>query len=280
MNLYPYILSFFFVLMSCGLAMCQQFPAAAGGRAFAMGNAVAALSDTWAVFNNVAGLASQERVEVAVAAQQPYGLGALQTAYLGASAPLPWGGAVGVSAMRFGDKLFNEQAFGLAFAHKISMVSVGVKASYFQRAVQDPTGVTSRTQGAFLFEIGGIARLLPTLYWGMHAYNLGQARMVSDYREEYLPVVLKTGIGYHPTESLWLNIEAEKDTEQPARVKAGFEYRLAKPFYVRTGVQTQPFVNTFGIGIRPKKLSVDYGLMIHNPLGLVHHISVSYAFRQ
>lgn len=279
MNTRFFLISVFLLSMLCGRAGAQQFPSAVGGRAFAMGNAVAVSSDVWAVFNNVAGLATQQSMEVAVAAQQPYGLTALQTAYLGASTPLPWGGSVGVSAMRFGDKLFNEQALGLAFAHKISMVSVGVKASYFQQAVQDPTGVTSRTQGAFLFEIGGIAQLLPTLYWGMHAYNLGQARMVSEYREEYLPVVLKTGIGYHPTENLWLNIEAEKDTEQPARVKAGFEYRLAKPFYVRTGVQTQPFVNTFGVGIRPKKLAVDYGLMIHNPLGLVHHISVSYAFR-
>jgi hypothetical protein len=268
-----------FVLLGGSKAWAQQYPAAVGGRAFAMGNAIVVSSDVWATFNNVAGLASQQNVEAAVAVQQPYGFTALQTIYAGASTPLPRGGALGISAMRFGSKLFSEQAFGLAFAHKISMVSIGVKASYFQQAVQDPTGVSSRTQGAFIFEIGGIAQLLPALHWGMHAYNLGQARMVSDYREEYLPVVLKTGIGYHPTENLWLNIEAEKDTAQPTRVKAGFEYRVAKPFYMRTGVQTQPFVNTFGIGVRPKKMAVDYGLMIHNPLGLVHHISVSYAFR-
>lgn len=241
-----------------------------------MGNAAVALSDVWAVLNNAAALSRLVHPEVLFAFQYPYGLEALQSFYLGGVLPTASAGHWAGSLMRFGDRHWNEHLLGLAWAHQIGMVSLGLKMSYFQRHIQDPSGVSSGTHAAFLFELGGVAQVLPSLFWGMHAYNLGRASIFSDYQREYLPVVLKTGFAYQPTEASLLSLELEKDVERPARIKAGFEYRLAKPFLLRTGVQTQPFTNSFGLGLQAKSLDFGYALWIHNPLGVVHHIGISY----
>jgi hypothetical protein len=128
-------------------------------------------------------------------------------------------------------------------------------------------------------EFGGVATITPHLSFGAHVYNLNQAKLAR-YQDERLATLMKTGVSYKPIARLMLNLEAQKDIDFPAMVKAGVEYEIVKSFYLRTGVSTKPYISYFGIGVHKKKIQFDYALRTHTALGLSHHLSISLAFEK
>jgi hypothetical protein len=74
-------------------------------------------------------------------------------------------------------------------------------------------------------------------------------------------------------------VETEKDADYPAIGRAGIAYDLADALTLRTGLETDPFIGTFGITFRSKKLHIDYALQTHPQLGLSNMLSLSYMFR-
>ena len=181
-------------------------------------------------------------------------------------------GCFGVSVQKLGDALYSEQMAGVAFSHKISHVQLGVKANYVQIHISD-----LGTKGVLAMEFGGIASITPQLFFGAHVYNFNQAKLAS-YQDERIPTVMKTGLSYRPISQLMLNLEAQKDIDFPATVKAGVEYEIIKHLYLRTGISTKPSINHFGFGLHKKKFHFDYALRTHTTLRLSHHLSVALSF--
>ena len=253
------------------LAQIEQYPL--GARATAMASASLTLEDQWAFYNNIAGLAGLEESSLFFAYENRFGFSAFQTFGLGGVVPVKWGVA-GVGVSRFGDELYNELKIGLAFSKKIDLVSLGLKVNYLQVAIKD-----LNSTGAVVLEFGGLVQVTKQIFLAGYIYNLNQAKFETVFeQDEQIPTILKAGLGYQPIDPVMLTIEIAKDVDLPASFNAGIEYQVVTNVNLRTGIQTEPFRNHFGLGFSPKNLQFDYALSTGNDLGLSHHISLAYRF--
>ncbi|MCS6821881.1 MAG: hypothetical protein NZ551_08420 [Microscillaceae bacterium] len=257
---------------------------AMGGRAAAIGNASANLVDSWAFFNNIAGIAKVENMSILGAFENRFGMSSFNTFSLAFVNPIFTGrntndgkhwGTIGLSISRFGDELFNVQRIGLGYAHEIEQVSLGLKVNYTQVAFQD-----LGSKGTFQFEFGGRAALSSQFSFAAHIFNFNQSVLRSNFApDERLPVIMKAGLAYTPIKPLLIAVESEKNLQFPATFKAGVEYQIVANFFLRTGINIRPYTNHFGLGYHTKKLHFDYALLTNNPLGLIHQLALQYKIR-
>ncbi len=222
-------------------------------------------------------MATQSEASVFSAYHSYYGFEGVNTLAFGAVVPLREELVAGFSVQRFGDKIYNEMAFGLGVAHRINRISLGLKASYRQIGVNASS--ISLSKKALVVEMGGIAQLSSTVYLGAHIYNLAQGSYSGD-GSEGLPTVLKTGLTYIPTQALRLSAELVKNTDYPASVRAGLEYEVIPHLLARSGIASKPYTNHFGLGFMGGNFDIDYAANSHSQLGWSHHVTLAYVWRK
>lgn len=240
-----------------------------GARAQAMGNAAVALEDNFSPFNNVGATASIEKITAIAAFENRFGFISFQRFGAGVLSPTKLG-VISLIAQKAGADLYNEQTYGLGFSNKFGIVSLGIQANYTQIFIKD-TG----SKGIPSLSLGGLAEILPSLYFGAHIYNISQSK-ISKEENLYLPVILKSGISYKASDVLTISAEAEKDIDKDVRLKGGLEYMFLKKFSIRTGVTSSPFQHHFGIGFNPSTFFLDYALTTHSEIGMIHQMSLAY----
>lgn len=244
-----------------------------GGRSYGLGNASVALKDPFALFNNIAGISSEENISFFTSAQLPYGITALKRIAAGAVLKykdLAWG----MSLYNFGDHTYGELKAGIGIAHQIRQVSLGLKINYSQISIAE-TGVLRN----IIAEFGGTTEVSRYVRFGAHIYNLNLAK-TGIGKKELIPVIMKAGFSFQPSRYLVINIETEKSTNLPHYLKGGIEYFIGKKFPVRMGITTGPLIYYFGTGVQGAKLAIDYGISSHPQLGLTHTLSISLKVRK
>lgn len=244
-----------------------------GARAQAMGNAVVALEDNFSPFNNIGATSSIEKITAITAFENRFGFTPFQRFGAGLIAPIKLG-VVSLTAQKAGADLYNEQNYGLGFSNKFGIVSLGIQANYTQIFIKD-TGVRGIPSLAF----GGLAEVLPSLYFGAHIYNITQSK-ISKEENLYLPVILRSGVSYQASEVLTLSAEAEKDIDMDIRLKGGLEYKFLEKFSIRTGVTSSPFQHHFGVGFNPSTFFLDYAMTTHSEIGMIHQMSLAFQLRK
>lgn len=268
------------LLLTCYLALLLAYSSFAqngnysmGGRSDAIGGSSVTITDEWALFNNIGALADHQNWSIFGTYKNLYGLNELSSMAAGLTLPLA-NGTLGVGAYRFGHDLLNEHRVNLGFSNRFGIVSLGLNVSYFQLSIEN-----NGTSNNFMIDFGGRAELNPQLIFGAHISNLNQARLNPD-TGEIIPTYMKAGLSYRPLSELMINAEVEKNLDDPLRIKAGLEYFILTNLALRTGLKTEPFLGTFGLGFRPKKIKVDYAYAIHQDLGDIHQISFCYQIKR
>jgi hypothetical protein len=245
-------------------------PQPVGARSAGMAGVMVTLSDVWSISNNVAGITALNEPGLGIFAENRFNLKALSTVTLQGVYPLKNKGWVGLELSRFGDKLYNEQKFGLGYAHKIGPVSLGLKATILQLHLEE---LGSKRTVALSF--GGQSEIIPSLIFGAHIHNLTQARL-ADFQDERFPTVMTAGLTYKPGEKTLLSLETEKDLERPANFKGGLEYKVIEQLALRTGFSSARQSATAGVGFTSRQLQIDYALGGHSVLGFSNYLSVTY----
>lgn len=242
-----------------------------GARSWGMGNAVVAMPHEQSFFYNPAGVAYAENTHAFASYHSRFDIPGLGNAGIGAVIKTD---AVnfGVGFEQFGDELYNEVKGGITVSRKQGRISLGLKISYFQAAVQ---GLTAK--GTILTEFGVMADIRDNFRIGFHAYNLTGAKL---FASKSIPTVLRLGFSYQPSEQISLNVEAEKSTFYRINIKTGIEYEIRKSFFVRSGVNSLTNTFHFGTGIRLRNLQFDYAINTSNILGLSHHLTVGAALKR
>ncbi len=246
-------------------ASSEPFPI--GARSWALGNANVSLIDPNAFFNNPASMAFLENKVLSASCHIPFGYTDLKTMSL--AGIFSFGtNALGIGMMKFGDKLFNRQNIGLAYAKRNNRIALGGKISLLQENIID-----ERTHSTFISEFGIYTKISSKLSLGFHAHNLTRAALRPT---EKIPTTLRLGLSFLPTNQILLVIEAENQISNHTQVKAGLEYQIIKNVYLRTGISTAPILAHFGFGIRKKQFLFDAALIAHSTLGTSSHFTVSY----
>ena len=254
-----------------------DFPFPIGARSWGLANASVARRDYSYGFVNMAALGGAQETSAFSSYSSHFGFEGVGTFAAGAIMPVNEDLGVGFTIQRFGDKLYNQSALGLAAGHQIGCFSLGLKVNYIQNAVSAPS--LSFSRHAIVFEFGGIVTLSSKLFFGAHAYNVTQSSYSGDYGRR-VPTILRTGFTYQPQNNLALSVEMEKNTDQPLVFKTGLEYKAWKQLFLRTGVASRPLTSHFGAGFRARSFLIDYAVHTHMQLGLSHHLSLGYVFAE
>ncbi|MGB0369656.1 MAG: hypothetical protein ACPGD8_09635, partial [Flavobacteriales bacterium] len=253
-------------------AQTSDFPI--GARAAGMGNASVALTDIWAVHHNQAALVGLEQAGVAAYYENRFLLSNLNLQGATAVLPTPKAGVFGLSYARFGNKLYNQSRYSLAYGKKLwKFLSVGIQLSYLNTHIEESYG----DRHSFIAELGLLSQVTSRLRIGFHAFNLTRTKLANAY-DERVPMNFRLGAQYDFSKKVRIAVEAEKDLELPAVFKAGVEYYPAEIFAIRVGVGTQPFHADFGLGLRLKYLHFDIAGSVHPVLGFSPKASLAYRF--
>ena len=262
-------------LFSKSFAGNEIFPV--GARAAGMGNAAVTLNDMWSAFQNQAGTAYLNHVNVGIYNEVRFGLKELSLNAFVVAVPIKNVGTFSLSATYFGYKLYNEQKIGLAYARKFgNNFSAGLQINYLGTHIADEF---YGNKASFAIEGGVRALILPKLTMGFYIFNPTLSGL-ADYDNENIPTTMKLGLSYEFNDKVILAIEAEKATEAKAIFKAGFEYRIANPLYLRMGLSTNQNAYYFGFGLALKQIKIDFTASFNQTLGFTPHTGLSYEFKK
>lgn len=254
------------------LAGGEQIPTSA--RFAGMGHAAITLVDLWGVNGNQAGLAGLEHPMAGAFYQQHWLSPDMAMQGLAAAVPLRKG-VFAVSANSFGNNLYAQRTFGLAYAMELGEgLRAGVQLDYFNIRLGEDYGST----GAISAELGVQARITEKLWIGAHLYNPNRAKLGGPY-EERMPTILAAGLGYTFNEQVQLTGEVTKDIDRQEQYHMGIEYRPIHALFLRTGVSSGPAKAHFGVGLVMGRLDLDLAAVMRTQLGLTPMVNLNYRFK-
>jgi hypothetical protein len=240
-----------------------------GGRGAGMSNASVTLTDFWSINHNQAGMIGVKTISSGIYYENRFGLKNLSIK-AGAVVLPTRSGVFGLSMTYFGYALYNESKIGLAYAKSFgTKFSAGVQLDYLGTHIAENYGNAS----AVAAEIGLLYQVNKNISIGTHVYNPTRAKVAS-YNNERAPTILKLGLSYQFSEKVILAIESEKDIQHNPVFKAGVEYRPIKALYFRTGISTNPVLNSFGFGIEYHNFNLDFAASYHQALGFTPQCSL------
>jgi len=262
---------FVFIFLSAKLLNAQSTSTLIGARAAGLGYTSSTFDDEWSIFNNIGGLGKIKQASANFAYEARPGLtGAnrLAASYLSPTKI----GTLGVGIFRFGDDVYSEHLISFGYGNTIGNTSLGVKANYIQYRAEN-----FGTHNALSLDFGGITKITEQISIGAYITNLTQSKLIGTDGER-LPTKLVAGIGFKPTDKVFLATEIEKDLDYQSTWKTGLEYNFYKKIFFRTGLNLNPNAAFFGLGLHKKNLKVDYAIRYGQLIGSAHQISASYLF--
>lgn len=235
-----FFLSTFIVLLSLpAISSAQQgFPPPGGARGRAMGGAGLTYQDTYAAWTNPAGLAELEQWGAVLSGEQRFGLSDLSL--VGLAAVLPVGnGGFGLSVSSFGFEAYRDTRTSLSYGRSIlENFRIGVELIGLSTSVQNYDSRFSAT-----FALGFQLDILPELTVATRLFSPLRVEVAED---EILPQLLGIGLGYRPTDQLYIVAEYEQELEFNARFRLGLEYAVLEELILRAGVVTEASELSFG----------------------------------
>lgn len=257
----------FFSLFSIGIGHAQN------GGFTGMGNASVGLYDFWALYNNQAGLANINNIEVGVSYDHNYQI--WQTGIAAAGFVLPTqSGNFALMTNRYGYSGYAEHNNALSYARNLGeKFSASLTFNYLVFSQAE----APQSKGAFFFQTGFISKPIDKLQIGLHLYNPSMATL-EDYNNKKVPTIVRFGLAYFFTSEVLCSIETEKDIDQKIRFKSGIQYMAINNFYLRTGFLTNPNQFSLGIGYNLNRFVTDIAITTHEILPLSSQISFKYIF--
>jgi hypothetical protein len=260
-----------FIIPHCGIAAGDPF--IAGARAAALGYTSVTQADEWSVFNNQAGLAFCSRFSAGIYFENRYLLKELSCKALALTLPVGRG-AFGVSFRHSGFDLYSELNTGVAYGMRLTRsFSAGISVDYFRLHVTDGF----KDNHAVSCQVGLAFRAGEHLRLGLHIANPVPV-LVSRASGARIPTVIRFGLSWQVTEGLHADAEVGKDLAHKPAVRAGIEYRPAKPVFIRIGFVSNPATFTMGFGFELGNVRFDIASSYHMVLGYSPQASISYLF--
>jgi hypothetical protein len=252
-----------------------QYWTACGGRASSMGKASVALSDTWSVNNNPAGMAFAKKASAGLYVENHYFLKDLSNQVAAFTQPTR-SGVFGSSIQYSGNSIFNTMNAGLAYARLFgNQVATGIKLDILRTSLSEGYG----TSTCGTFEVGMQLLLANKLFLGVHIFNPLYTRL-SKNENEKIPAIMRTGLTYSYSGALSISTELKKNSENPLEFLTGLEYKFSGKGFIRMGFSTAPFTYSFGVGYVIRQLSIDISSCYHEILGISPQASLQYTFEK
>lgn len=237
-----------------------------GARPQSLGGAFCALADDHnAIYYNPAGLVKLTSPALSSTYQTLFNLPELRYQSLNFALPLKNHKTLAFAIQAFGKDVYQERCLFLSSAISISEnFYLGTNIKYLKLKIIE-AGKTS----SWSIDIGFLYDIRKNISLGMMAKNINKP-----FLGEKLPVSYRAGIKIDLTPKIKLLC----DFDHSQRLYMGWETYLNHYFILRHGFLTKPKRYTFGMGIRNKKITLDYALMNHPVLLFTNQISLTIIF--
>lgn len=234
-----------------------------GAREVALGQATSALpKSAWAIFSNPA-LLEPEGNTLSFFGLRYYGLPELTDLGAVLSIPTPLG-IVAFGAHRYGDDLFNESRFRLAYGGSYERFNYGLTGTYYHIVMGGEYGSVA----AIGLDVGMAAEITESFWIGAVATNVNQPVYgeVESYAEE-MSRSLSIGFSYRLEERGLISADVIKDVRFPLSYRSGLEVFIVKHFAGRVGITVEPVTYSGGFGYRGEFLEISVAVQKHeNPV--------------
>lgn len=244
-----------------------------GARANALGGASVALSDVWSASNNPGALALMNRYAVGMAYGTRFFLPEAGMKTLNAALPLG-GNVFGIAAHSYGYSGYSNNRIGLSASRKLSdIICLGVQLNVVQFKMGDVYGQRSALVG----EVGMLIKPNDRWRFGAHVYNPNRSKL-ADFDNERIPSTLRIGTQYLFSKKVSAVAELDKSILLPINLKTGIEYSPTEPLFLRAGFATAQSAFSFGFGLVKKSLKVDVSATWNQRLGYSSAVGLSIEF--
>lgn len=245
-----------------------------GARQAGMGGCGLTLRDVWGSQHNQANLAFIENYNFGAYYENKFLLKETALKSFVGAVPVGNSGTFGLVGTQFGYTNYNQLKVGLAYGRKIAEnVSAGLQLNYNSLRLGDVYG----SKNSFTAEFGVNARLIEKLTFGAHVYNVSRTLLTKE-NNEFIPTTLRLGLEYKFSKAVFALIESESTISQKTNIKFGLEYNLKQKFYLRAGLNTNPFLTSFGFGYNYKMAYIDVAAAYHQVLGFTPALSFHLKF--
>src|SRR5258708_13419948 len=240
-----------------------------GARAMGMGFSSSTITDEWSLFNNIGGLGKVNEASANFAYEiRPTLTGANR---LAASVLSPTKiGTLGLGVFRFGDDVYSEHMVSMGFGSSIGNTYLGAKVNYIQYRAE-----SFGTNTATSIDFGGVTQITAQISVGAYITNLTQSKLIGTDGER-LPTKLVAGLGFKPSEKIFIATEIEKDLDYQTTWRSGLEYAIYKKVFFRTVFNMNPNAAYFVLGAQKRNLKVDYSIKFNQLTGAAHQASAIY----
>jgi hypothetical protein len=241
-----------------------------GARSAALGEITSAVTGSWSVFGNQAGLSGLDHWNAGISYSNRFLLRELSTQAAFVSGPVS-GSVVALSYYQFGKSVFRESKAGFAVSKILSRhFSAGVQFDYLGLYFPEE----NRTLGTFTMEGGFLYSPAQPVIIGCWLFNpYGQGVKTISGRYTY-PTILRAGLQYKTPEKVTFWGELEQRTTCDAIGRFALEYEAGKDFFLRCGFAGKPYLFSSGIGYQYRSMVFDLAISYTRYLGSSPQVSV------
>lgn len=263
---------FFTLLVSFSTLQAQSLRYAVGMPYIQLGSYSVNQTDAFGFTGNQAALSKIDDVSFGVYGERRFMLKENSSYCVAAAFPTRNLGNFGIQVNYAGFAGFNESRAGLAYARELgSKASVGVQFNYYNYRIPG-----YESANALNFEGGLLYRLSSQFTAGVHVYNpvgggLGKG-------EEKLAYAYKFGMGYDPSETIFIGAEIIKEEGRDLNVNGGISYQFVEKFFARAGFTSITSSWYAGAGMEIKGFRLDLTTSYHQQLGFTPGILFHTAF--
>ena len=236
----------------------------------AMGNASVGLPTSFSSINNQAAMAFVEQGSFSIFSRNQFfvdGLNQISAAGILTTKS----GAFGLALNYEGFDLFNESKVGVSYGLLLAQnFSLGAQLTYYSLNVEQ-----FGNKNSISFDAAIMYKAYDDLYIGAQVINPVQQEITTSSTDN-LPTTLKAGFGWLASKNVTITGELMQQFENDPVVNAGFEYRIVESVALRTGISTNPTLNSFGVGFVIRQIELDVAANYHQILGISPAVSLTY----
>jgi hypothetical protein len=225
----------------------------------------------WSSFHNQATLGYNSSFTLGFNYENRFNISELGTRSLGLV--IPAGKAsLGAIYSHFGYADFNRDMIGFACGMRLAnKISAGIQVDYL---AERTSGEYDNNQSVTC-EAGLMIVPSEDIRIGIHIFN----PVPNSLRKIFMPMSLRIGAGTYLNKSLFTGVEAEMYSGSRLIIKTGFEYEVARKFWLRGGFSTDNNSFSFGLGWLIKIAQMDVGFVTHEKLGITSSVSLIFKIR-
>jgi hypothetical protein len=218
-------------------------------------------TDAFSCTDNPASLGGVSQLHLGVLAENKWMLEGLNNCAFAVSFPIGAGGT-GIVLRQNGDEAFKEQGLELNYGKNLGRLDIGIVFDYLRDQAAGYETVHFISSG-----VGLRYRINEKLITGWEL-GLPVSGKIGKTNPESAPQYFRMGFGCHIEDDLFLSLQIEKQSGQPADFFGNIEYRCEDHFIFSAGISSGSDSFIFKTGWKKNGLSIQLCLMYEPILGI------------